>query len=703
MIRRPLPGSSGATSFGALGLTLAALALPAAAQSQTSIRIMPPERATFAVGQLFDIRVEASGPNPAGAPPRGLRVTLDGREITGMNILDPGVDGERGAGGTGATGEDLAWNKRAYAAPQHTTNFLVRDWSFPGPGRHTLRAWTEDGAEASVTLTAVAWEDPASGIPRVRNVILLMGDGMSAANRTAARIMSRGVTEGKADGLLAMDRLQVTGMTMTASLNSVITDSAPGMTALSTGNKNNNNQMGVFPDNTVDDAFDNPRVEYIGALLRRTRGSGFNVGIVTTADVTDATAAGNAVHTSFRDDLPPIAPRYLEEREQNGVAVLMGGGSRHFHPRTEDFPLGRRDGRALLEEFREAGFHVVTTDREMQAVLEGGEPPPQLLGLFHPGHMSVAFDKVGAGRYSEELGDPRFEALRDQPMLDDMTRAALRVLEAGSPDGFYLMVEGASIDKQSHAVDAERTIWDTIELDNAVAVALAFADSTNSDEDPDNDTLVIVASDHETGGLALVGVGNERYHPVTLGRAVRDYAAVFRFAQDQELNFFPNYEADEEGYPVHPDPSRKLLLGWGAAPDRYENWISNRRAQNAAVIRPRPDAELGQSGPAWTMAVANPARSGEGPDSDNRTVEGVSIPGFLVPGVIENRGMPCPAEDGCPADTRALAQAISGHTGSDVPIGATGPGAWQFTGTYDNTEVFLKMLRALGGSDPTRR
>src|SRR5690606_3563163 len=141
----------------------------------------------------------------------------------------------------------------------HSTNFLVRDRSFDRPGSYRLVASTEDGARAEVTVTVLPWEDAASGARPVRNVILLMGDGLGIANRTEARIRSRAGTEGRADGLLAMDRLQVTGMTMTASLNSVITDSAPGMTALSTGNKNSNNQMGVFPDNTIDDAFDNPR------------------------------------------------------------------------------------------------------------------------------------------------------------------------------------------------------------------------------------------------------------------------------------------------------------------------------------------------------------------------------------------------------------------------------------------------------------
>jgi len=87
-----------------------------------------------------------------------------------------------------------------------------------------------------------------------------------------------------------MDTLDVTGLVMTASLNSAITDSSPGMASYATGQKGNNNQQGVFPDNTAD-AFDNPRVEYIGELMRRTRGDGFNVGIVTTADVTDSTPA----------------------------------------------------------------------------------------------------------------------------------------------------------------------------------------------------------------------------------------------------------------------------------------------------------------------------------------------------------------------------------------------------------------------------
>ena len=664
---------------------------PVATDAGTTLRIMPPDRTTLAVGQRVDIRVEATSTGgPGAAPPLGLVVAVDGEDVTARNVLDPGTGGVRGAGGAGLEG-GVAGRSIA-PAPANATSFMLFDQAFTRPGRHTIAARTADGAVAQVTLEVEAWEAPGSPAPRARNIIFLLGDGMGAAHRTAARIVSRGVVDGKAVAPLAMDRLPVTGQVMTFSLNSVITDSAPGMASYSTGAKNNNNQEGVFPDNTPA-AFDNPRVEYIGELLRRIRGDGFNVGIVTTSDVTDATPAANAVHTGSRSASAEIAGRFLDERASNGVTVLMGGGIANFRPEGQG---GRRtDGRDLVAEFGRAGYATALTATDLRA-LEAGPPPRALLGLFHPGHLSVAFDKVGAGRYSEELVRPGLAHLRDQPLLDDMVRAALRSLAAHSPQGFYLMVEGASVDKQAHAVDAERTVWDTIEFDNAVAVALDFAARTNADGNPDNDTLVIVTADHECGGLAILGVGNERYAPHRLGRAVRDYAAVFRFAPEQELEFVPNYRADSQGYPIDPDPSRKLLLGWAAAPDRFENWISNRRVV-APAIDPIVVSEAGTS----RAAIANPARDSGEAGSDNATVSGQPIPGFLVPGTIENGAFACTERDACRGDTSSVPHTIAGHTGSDVPLSAAGPGMVQFTGTYDNTAVFIKLLRATTGGYAT--
>ncbi|MEW6321357.1 MAG: alkaline phosphatase [Acidobacteriota bacterium] len=624
--------------FAVLPLLLAGLVVPAAAA--TTIRIMPPDGGVLAAGQRFDLRVEAASDSGGAA---GLRVWLNDRELTS----GPGGD-----------------------------VFLARNMSLDAAGPVVIRARTADGTTAEARLVVEAWAQGRPGARRAKNVILLLGDGMGAAHRTAARIVSRGLHNGKAAGRLAMDTLEVTGLVMTASLNGMITDSSPGMAAYSTGQKNNNNQSGVFPDNTRD-PFDNPRIEYLGELLRRTRGPGFNVGIVTTADVTDSTPAANAVHTADRFAGAAIAAQFFDERATNGVTVLLGGGSRHYRPKAAGG--ARPDARNLVEEYTAAGYAFVQSGSDLWAQMARPEPPAALLGLFHPSHLPVAFDKVGAGRYSDELAQPRNAAYRDTPMLEDLARLALRTLDAHSPQGFYLMIEGASVDKRAHAADAERTIWDTIEFDRAVQVALDYAARTNGDADPDNDTLVIVAADHECGGFAVVGVGNERYAPSVLGRAVRDYAAVFRFEADQRLNLFPNYVVDERGFPVDPDPSRKILVGWAAAPDRKENWLSDRLQHEAAIREPRE--------PGLRVAVANPARDA-----------GEAIQGFLVPGVIENGATPCPAADGCPGDTQADGHSFAGHTATDVPISATGPGAWQFTGVFENTDVFLKILRSAAGS-----
>ena len=158
----------------------------------------------------------------------------------------------------------------------------------------TVSATQSDGQRVSANgnFEIVALE--RNGKP-AKNIIILLGDGMGASQRTAARIMGHGYAQGKAQSPLAMDTFPVTGMVMTSSLDGIVTDSSPGMSNYVTGNKSANNTEGVFPDDTAD-AFDNPRIEYLSEYLHRTQGKA--LGIVTTADVFDATPAAMAVHTS---------------------------------------------------------------------------------------------------------------------------------------------------------------------------------------------------------------------------------------------------------------------------------------------------------------------------------------------------------------------------------------------------------------------
>ena len=103
----------------------------------------------------------------------------------------------------------------------------------------------------------------------VKNIILFLGDGMGIAHRTAARIVKYGVTAGQPDGFLEMDRFPGVGLVTTHSLNSIVTDSAPGMSSYTTGNHTKNGQEGVYPAHMVS-PFLYPRVEYLAEYLHRT-------------------------------------------------------------------------------------------------------------------------------------------------------------------------------------------------------------------------------------------------------------------------------------------------------------------------------------------------------------------------------------------------------------------------------------------------
>lgn len=667
--RGHIPGANVARTL--VPTVLFAALLLVARRAAAEPRMMPPDGTRVLPGQRFDVRVEGLSPEAQGS----VRLTVDGAPPTAKPEVVVHGEGE-------AAHVDV----------------VVRGLHLEKPGPHRLRLIVGGGPTVEQTVIVDALTPPP-GVRGARNVILILGDGMGLAHRTGARVLARGYTAGRARAPLAMDTMDATGLVMTSSLNALITDSAPGMSAYTTGSKANNNQLGVFPDDTVE-PFDNPRIEYLGSWLRRRRGDGFNVGIVTTADVTDATPAACAVHTADRRAGAGIARLLFDERADNGATVVLGGGRKHFEPRARG---GGQPERDLLAEFAAAGYARADTATAL-VTAAGDRAVTKVLGLFHPDHMTASFDKVGLGAgYSDELrGDGR-AVLRDQPALRQMTRAALEVLGRSSPRGFFLMVEGASIDKRSHEQDAERALWDVIELDNAVAEALAYARRTNGNADPGDDTLVIVTADHETGGMGLVAVGNERYAPATLGKAVRDYAATLRFDVQQLLSLFPNYQQDADGFPVDPDPTRKLIVGWAAGGDRYENYLSNRLAQSATKLLTTPAAASGgKAGPAaapavpvTVRAVANPERDGptSGPDVDNTAVGGRAIPGFLVPGIIENGAERDPR---APGDTSSVPITVANHTASDVPLSASGPGALTFTGTYDNTDTFFRMARILG-------
>jgi alkaline phosphatase len=642
---------------------LCALAGGIARAAPTDVTITPPPGARFLQGQKFDLRVEGKGTGPYAAT-----LSLDGRPLafTSGDQNTTTTDGITTAGWGG---------------------FDLRGFSLRAPGPHTLTATFTD-ATGTVQVTSrfeivdLGWNDrfgwghEREG-RRIKNVIFFLGDGMGIAHRTAARIVGQGVTAGNPNGWLNMDRMPGYGAVTTHSLNSIITDSAPGMACYTTGNHAANNQEGVFPAH-VTNPFFAPRVEYLAAFLHRTRGT--STGIVTTADLEDATPAANAVYTANRGAGTGIVDQYLDESSASGLAVLLGGGRRWFLPSTD--PLSSRSastdspalpgdlagtwgatvpaavdpGRDLVAGFRGAGFTYVQRASE----LASAGASDKLLGLFAYGNMNVALDKLSARRgVSSAVVDDAHAP--DQPMLDEMTRAALSVLSRNRR-GFFLMVEGAHIDKQSHAMDAERAIGEVLEFDKAIGVGLDYA--ARNDQ-----TLVVVTADHECAGFSVIGglTGG-----VAAAQALPSDAAALdptvqparqKLVGTYDAAGFPVYPKAADGYPVTYDVDGKVLVGFGASGDRFENWLT----------ADRPIIE------SLTPTALKTELAGKGyvePPADRASKAG----GFFLRG-------------------QAVGHTSAVHTAADVPISvyAQDPRVWrEFAGVQRNVDVFFKIADVMG-------
>lgn len=309
-----------------------------------------------------------------------------------------------------------------------------------------------------------------------RNVILVNGDGMGAAQREAARLALAGV-----DGQLAMDRLPVHGWQTTEpdDPEAVVTDSAAAATAWSTGQRTTNGAISVGPDGEP--------LTPLGVVAKE---SGRSTGLVTTSTVTDASPAAFFASVASRGDEDEIARQYVEETRPD---VILGGGEDWWYPEGEDGPLpagqdddeGSRSGEGNLVELAQGAGYEYITDA---AGLERAQGP-QLLGLFANGTMFVSASEDEGGEYSPSVP------------LARMTATALDVLSADE-DGFFLLVEEEGIDAAGHRNNADLLLASMAALEDTVDVLLEFAAANP-------DTLLIITGDHDAGGLSIEDADEE--------------------------------------------------------------------------------------------------------------------------------------------------------------------------------------------------
>lgn len=275
---------------------------------------------------------------------------------------------------------------------------------------------------------------------KIKNVILMIGDGMSLMHVYSAWTANR--------GRLWLDNCQAVGLSKTYCANKLITDSGAGGTALATGTKTNYHMVGVDPEGRP--------LKSLAAMATEKK---MATGIVVTCRLWDATPADFCCHNTDRDAESEIVADYVN----CGVDFVFGGGSKLFE--------NRADGRDLFKELRDKGYQTPRSWEELTKVKDG---------------------KVFC---VTDTTDTPVPAVRG----DLLARASLKAIDrlSRNENGFFMMIEGSQLDDYGHFNDLDMLMQETHDFDRTVGRVLEWAAQ-------DGETLVVVTADHETGGLTLV-------------------------------------------------------------------------------------------------------------------------------------------------------------------------------------------------------
>jgi alkaline phosphatase len=308
--------------------------------------------------------------------------------------------------------------------------------------------------------TSTTRSQPGSDPVTPKYVFLFLSDGGGMAHLEIARQYRRQIHN---EGFAIVDKIIKeghVGIMTTHAADTLSTDSAAAATALAGGCKAKMGALGVCADGT-------PAI----SAMELARQRGMRLGLVTNGRIYDASPAAFVCHVADRRDYAAIINRYLELAPD----ILLGGGKDQFLPKSQPGSL-RADENDMIAAFNEKGYRDVANKHDLGTASHG-----KLLGLF-------------------SLRDMSFELDRDkntEPSIVDMTRATIQSLHNGSPEGFFAFIESESIDTAAHLSDIASVIHDYREFDRAVELAYEFYRKYP------RETLIIVTSDHETGGLGF--------------------------------------------------------------------------------------------------------------------------------------------------------------------------------------------------------
>ncbi len=305
-----------------------------------------------------------------------------------------------------------------------------------------------------------ACQNEQDKVTKPKNVILLISDGTGLSQISSAYFFK--------DTEPNYSRFQNIGFIKTSSSKEDVTDSAAGATAFASGVKTYNGAIGVDPDTTK-----------VATLIELVQHKKVMTGVIATSSITHATPACFYAHQVVRRMHEDIAL----DLSKSDVDFFAGGGLKFF---TE-----RKDSIDLTKKMSDRGFYINTEKLDQIETIKDQNKVGFLLA-------ENAMPKMQDGR-----GD----------FLQNATQLGMDFLT--NDKGFFMMVEGSQIDWGGHDNDADYTVAELIDFDNAIGKALDFAEK-------DGNTLVIVTSDHETGGFTLRSKRKKREN----GKEYSDYSEV---------------------------------------------------------------------------------------------------------------------------------------------------------------------------------
>lgn len=302
---------------------------------------------------------------------------------------------------------------------------------------------------------------PSPALGKARNIIFFAYDGFSWEDYSSAQHYSLR-NFGRPLHLHKLFKTGSAGSMESHSLTSMVTDSSAATTTWATGQKIVNGSLSVYPDG-----------EKLTTILELAKAAGKATGIISTTRITHATPAGwIAKHINRRAE-EEIAEQLVEFKAD----VMIGGGIRAFDPNQ------RSDGKDLYKPLLDSGYSIITKPEELE-MLTGSK----VLATLHNSHIPYEIDR----KFRNEAA----------PSLKEMTRKGVQVLD-GANNGFVLLVEAGRIDHANHRNDAGASLWETLAADETLGFLMDYTDRTPG-------TVLIMASDHGTGGASVYGVG-ERY------------------------------------------------------------------------------------------------------------------------------------------------------------------------------------------------